>query len=39
MQKILLRKNQERRIKAGHPWVFSNEIWKLPEGLHPGEVV
>jgi 23S rRNA (cytosine1962-C5)-methyltransferase len=36
---ILLRKNQERRIKAGHPWVFSNEIWKKPEGLLPGEVV
>ncbi len=39
MKRILLRKNQERRIKAGHPWVFSNEIWKKPEGLLPGEVV
>lgn len=39
MKRILLRKNQERRIKAGHPWVFSNEIWKKPDGLLPGEVV
>lgn len=39
MQKILLRKNQERRIKAGHPWVFSNEIWKKPPDILPGEVV
>jgi 23S rRNA (cytosine1962-C5)-methyltransferase len=39
MKTILLRKNQERRIKSGHPWVFSNEIWKLPDGLEPGEAV
>jgi 23S rRNA (cytosine1962-C5)-methyltransferase len=39
MKTILLRKNQERRIKAGHPWVFSNEIWKMPERLYPGEDV
>lgn len=39
MKTILLRKNQERRIKAGHPWVFSNEIWKMPEKLYPGEEV
>jgi 23S rRNA (cytosine1962-C5)-methyltransferase len=39
MKTILLRKNQERRIKAGHPWVFSNEIWKMPEKLYPGEDV
>lgn len=39
MKTILLRKNQERRIKSGHPWVFSNEIWKMPEKLCPGEDV
>jgi 23S rRNA (cytosine1962-C5)-methyltransferase len=39
MNRIHLRKNQERRIRAGHPWVFSNEIWKLPEGLRQGEAV
>ena len=37
MQKITLRKNQERRIKSGHPWVFSNEIDKLPANLTPGQ--
>ena len=37
MQKITLRKNQERRIKSGHPWVFSNEIDKLPDNLTPGQ--
>lgn len=26
MLKIFLNKNEDRRIKAGHPWVFSNEI-------------
>jgi 23S rRNA (cytosine1962-C5)-methyltransferase len=26
MTRITLNKNEERRIKAGHPWVFSNEI-------------
>ena len=23
---VRLRKNQDRRLRAGHPWVFSNEI-------------
>ncbi len=26
MTKIILNKNEDRRIKSGHPWVFSNEI-------------
>lgn len=26
MTKVTLKKNEERRIKSGHPWVFSNEI-------------
>ncbi|MEI6208850.1 MAG: class I SAM-dependent rRNA methyltransferase [Desulfuromonadales bacterium] len=26
MTKITLNKNEERRIRSGHPWVFSNEI-------------
>jgi 23S rRNA (cytosine1962-C5)-methyltransferase len=39
LKRILLRKNQERRIKAGHPWVFSNELWKKPSDILPGEVV
>lgn len=36
MIKITLKKNEDRRIKAGHPWVFSNEISQV-EGEHqPG---
>src|SRR5574338_1546277 len=27
--KIHLRKNEERRIKSGHLWVFSNEIFEV----------
>lgn len=26
MTRIILNKNEDRRIKSGHPWVFSNEI-------------
>lgn len=29
MLKITLKKNEDRRIKAGHPWVFSNEIAQI----------
>lgn len=32
--KIFLRKNEERRIKKGHLWVFSNEIEKIVEDEH-----
>jgi 23S rRNA (cytosine1962-C5)-methyltransferase len=36
---IQLKKNEERRILAGHSWVFSNEIHDSLHGLEPGEVV
>ncbi len=26
MQQLKLKKNEDRRIRAGHPWIFSNEI-------------
>lgn len=29
MTGIRLRKNEDRRIRAGHPWVFSNEIDRI----------
>lgn len=31
MGKVILRKNEERRVKQGHLWVFSNEIEKRVE--------
>jgi 23S rRNA (cytosine1962-C5)-methyltransferase len=36
MLKITLKKNEERRIKAGHPWVFSNEIAAMEGAREPG---
>lgn len=29
MIRIYLKKNEDRRIRSGHPWVFSNEIGRL----------
>lgn len=42
MQQVQLKKNEERRLKAGHLWVFSNEIAVQETPLNqfaPGEVV
>lgn len=36
MLKITLKKNEDRRIKAGHPWVFSNEIATCVGEAEPG---
>jgi len=36
---IRLKKNEERRILAGHSWVFSNEIHDSLQGLEPGQLV
>ncbi|KAF0147696.1 MAG: Fmu (Sun) domain-containing protein [Ignavibacteria bacterium] len=32
MAKVILRKNEERRIKQGHLWVFSNEVQAIDNG-------
>lgn len=37
--KIYLKKNEERRIKSGHLWVFSNEIAKTEGGTENGDLV
>ena len=34
--RLILAKNQERRIRSGHPWVFSNEIATLEGAPEPG---
>ena len=36
---LLLRPGKERRLRDGHPWVFSNEIENLPSDLPPGSAV
>lgn len=34
-----LKTGQERRFRAGHPWVYSNEIQSSPAGVGAGEPV
>ncbi len=36
MIKIILKKGEERRLKEGHPWVFSNEIKEIQGEGAPG---
>ena len=39
---LCLKKNQDRRLRAGHSWIYSNEVdtGKTPlQGLQPGETV
>lgn len=38
MAKIYLKKNEDRRLLAGHQWVFSNEIKKIEDFVTNGEV-
>ncbi len=38
MTRIILNKNEERRIKSGHPWVFSNEIREVVGERTAGKV-
>jgi len=38
MTRITLNKNEERRIKSGHPWVFSNEIREVAGERYAGVV-
>jgi 23S rRNA (cytosine1962-C5)-methyltransferase len=37
--KIILKKNEERRILKGHLWVFSNEIYKIEGKAENGSLV
>lgn len=37
--KIYLKKNEERRLQAGHQWIFSNEIEKADKEILNGDVV
>jgi 23S rRNA (cytosine1962-C5)-methyltransferase len=42
LKKVYLKKNEERRVKSGHPWIFSNEIDTDQSPLQtfsPGEAV
>jgi 23S rRNA (cytosine1962-C5)-methyltransferase len=37
--KVYLKKNEERRIKEGHLWVFSNEIGKIEGEASSGDII
>ncbi len=37
--RIMLSKNQDRRVRAGHPWVFSNEITQVLGAPANGDMV
>ncbi len=39
MNTLRLKKKEDRRIRRGHPWAFSNEFEEIPKGLVPGEIV
>jgi 23S rRNA (cytosine1962-C5)-methyltransferase len=39
MNRIVLRRGHERRVRSGHPWVFSNEIEKTDGSPMPGDAV
>ncbi len=34
-----LRRGMDRRFRAGHPWVYSNELFDSPKGVDPGALV
>ncbi len=39
MQKLVLKPREEGRLRAGHLWVFSNEIAAMPSGSEAGDLV
>lgn len=39
MIKLQLKSGCEGRFKSGHPWIFSNELVRIPVGIQPGEIV
>jgi 23S rRNA (cytosine1962-C5)-methyltransferase len=34
-----LKQGADRRIRAGHPWIFSNELQQSPKGHNPGDPI
>ena len=36
---LVLKRNQDRRVRSGHPWVFSNEIERFEGEPGPGALV
>src|SRR5512135_2712371 len=36
MLKIILARGEDKRVRAGHPWIFSNEIREITGEKEPG---
>ena len=34
-----LKRGSDRRVRAGHPWIYSNELQESPKGTAPGEKI
>lgn len=34
-----LKKGFEKRLRSGHPWVYSNELQESPKGIAPGALI
>jgi 23S rRNA (cytosine1962-C5)-methyltransferase len=39
VHRLVLRKNQDRRLRGGHPWVFSNEVAQVDGSPSDGDLV
>ncbi len=39
LPRLILRKNQDRRLRGGHPWVFSNELAGIEGAPRDGDLV
>ena len=37
--KVTLRKGREDRVRQGHPWVFSGEVYQIPGPHADGQIV
>ena len=36
---LVLRKGEDRRVRGGHPWIFSNEVESWQGGVEDGGLV
>lgn len=37
--RLVLRRNQDRRVRGGHPWIFSNEVLRVDGAPADGDLV
>jgi 23S rRNA (cytosine1962-C5)-methyltransferase len=37
--RLILGRHQDRRVRGGHPWIFSNEIAGIEGGPNPGNIL